>query len=280
MAILAVVVLCAVFAPQLAPYDPRDINILDAREPPLTEGHLLGTDLLGRDMLSRLIFGARSSMTVSLTALGVAVAIGTLLGLIAGYVGGGVDRAIMRGTDAVLGFPAILSAMVIVAVLGQGLQNVVLAVVLTTWPRFSRMIRGEVLKLREREFVTFAKVTGIRSSVILRTHILPNVLSVLLIVATLMIAEVILLEAALSFLGLGFAPGDPAWGLMVSEGSQVLRQSWWVSVLPGVAITSVVIAMNYLGDWLGDVLDPNRRPMAVAGVEIPPIEQQVPGGQP
>jgi peptide/nickel transport system permease protein len=270
--VLGVVAVCAVFAPLLAPYDPARLSLLDARLAPLSPGHLLGTDLLGRDILSRLIFGARSSATVATTALLAAVVVGALVGLIAGYAGATVDRIAMRVTDAVLGFPAILTAMLIVVVLGQGVQNVVLAVVLTTWPRFARMLRGEVLRYREREFVQFAKVSGVGSATILVRHILPNVASTLIVVSTLMIAEVILLEASLSFLGLGFPPGAPAWGIMVAEGREVLRQAWWLSVFPGLVITSVVVAINFVGDWLGDVLDPNRRATVVPGVEIAPLE--------
>ena len=269
LTVFAVVVVCAVLAPQIAPFDPTDISLLDARQPPLSEGHPLGTDLLGRDMLSRLIFGARSSMTVAVTALLAAVIVGSFVGLIAGYAGGTVDRIAMRVTDAVLGFPAILTAMLIVVIFGQGLQNVVLAVVLTTWPRFARMLRGEVLRYREREFVLFARISGANDVTILVRHILPNLINTLLVVATLMMAEVILLEASLSFLGLGFPPGAPAWGIMVAEGREVLRQAWWLSLFPGLVITMVVVATNFLGDWLGDVLDPNRRQTVIPGLELP-----------
>lgn len=276
LTILATVAICAIFAPFLAPRDPADLSLLDSRKPPLSEGFLLGTDLLGRDILSRLIFGARSSMAVAVTALLASVAVGSAVGLVAGYVGGTVDRIAMRVTDAVLGFPAILTAMLIVVIFGQGLQNVVLAVVLTTWPRFARMLRGEVLRYREREFVLFAKVAGVSGPSILVRHILPNLMNTLIVVATLMLAEVILLEASLSFLGLGFPPGSPAWGIMVAEGREVLRQAWWVSLFPGLVITIVVVATNFFGDWLGDVLDPNRRQIVVPGVELPAAEAKAP----
>jgi peptide/nickel transport system permease protein len=257
--ILVLVLLCAVFASFVAPHDPRAIALGDARQPPLSPGHFLGTDLLGRDMLSRLIYGARDALVVSVLAISAAVGVGSVLGLVAGFVGGIVDRIIMRITDAVLAFPAILIAMLIVVILGQGFQNVLLAVVFTTWPRFARMLRGEVLKLRELEFVVFARVAGTPTHRILLRHIFPNVAPVLLVVATLMTAEVILLAASLSFLGLGYAPGDPAWGLMVSEGRAVLRQTWWLALFPGLAITVVVIAVNFVGDWLSERWDPQRR---------------------
>jgi peptide/nickel transport system permease protein len=275
LGILAVVVLCALFAPFLAPHDPQDLSLIDSRLPPLSPGFPLGTDQLGRDILSRLIYGARSSMTVAVTALTAAVVVGSIVGLVAGYAGATVDRIAMRVTDAVLGFPAILTAMLIVVILGQGIQNVILAVVLTTWPRFARMLRGEVLRYRQQDFVLFARIAGVSSPAILLRHILPNVLNTLIVVSTLMIAEVVLLEASLSFLGLGFPPGAPAWGIMVAEGREVLRQAWWLSVFPGLVITLVVIATNFVGDWLGDVLDPNRRQILVPGVELP-----APGAEP
>jgi peptide/nickel transport system permease protein len=275
LGILAVVVLCALFAPFLAPHDPQDLSLIDSRLPPLSPGFPLGTDQLGRDILSRLIYGARSSMTVAVTALTAAVVVGSIVGLVAGYAGATIDRVAMRVTDAVLGFPAILTAMLIVVILGQGIQNVILAVVLTTWPRFARMLRGEVLRYRQQDFVLFARIAGVSSPMILLRHILPNVLNTLIVVSTLMIAEVVLLEASLSFLGLGFPPGAPAWGIMVAEGREVLRQAWWLSVFPGLVITCVVIATNFVGDWLGDVLDPNRRQTLVPGVELP-----APGAEP
>ena len=221
----------------------------------------LGTDRLGRDMLSRLIYGARTSVKISLFALGAGAVIGTVLGLISGYKGGWVDTVIMRVTDAAMGFPTILAAMIIVTILGAGMWNIILAIMVTVWARFSRMIRGEVLNVRNRDFVMVARITGVSGPVILWRHIFPNVVNTLLIIATLLVGQTILLEASLSFLGLGLEPGAAAWGLMVAEGRDVLIDMWWLALFPGLVITAVVMAFNYFGDWLRDTLDPKLRRM-------------------
>ena len=258
--IMTILVVCAVFAPLLAPHDPIAINMLDSRTPPGVDWtYPLGTDIMGRDMLSRLIYGARTSVIISMIAMGTGVLIGTVLGLIAGYKGGWFDMITMRAADAAMGFPTILVAMIIVVMLGTGMQNIILAVALTTWARFARMIRGDVLAIKEQDFVTMANIAGVTTPVIISRHVFPNTINTLMVLASLQIGQVILLEAALSFLGLGLPPGHPAWGIMVSEGHTVILDVWWLALLPGVAITLVVLAFNFFGDWMRDTLDPKLR---------------------
>ena len=248
------------FAPLLTPYDPGKTSILDSRTPPgQTLEHPLGTDVLGRDVLTRLIFGARTAMFISLVALGSGAFVGSVLGLVAGYRGGLADAVIMRAAAAALGFPTVLVAMIIVTILGAGIQNIILAVVLTVWARFARMIRGDVLSIKELDFATFAKIAGLSTSMIILRHIFPNTINTLMVVTSLLVGQVILLEASLSFLGLGLPPGAPAWGIMVSEGKDEILHVWWLSLFPGVAITVVVLAFNFFGDWLRDTLDPKLR---------------------
>ena len=258
--ILTILLVCAALAPQLSPYDPDDKDIINSRIPPgQTSDYLLGTDILGRDMLSRLIFGARTTVYISLVALATGAIVGTVLGLIAGYLGGMIGAAIMRIADAVMGFPTILVALVIVVLLGQGTENIIIAVAVTVWARFARMIRGDTLSIRERDYVILAKIAGVSPPVIIIRHVFPNVVNTLMVLTSLQVGQVILLEASLSFLGLGLAPGSPAWGIMVAEGRNVILDMWWLSLFPGVAITIVVMAFNFLGDWLRDYLDPKLR---------------------
>src|SRR5918999_139063 len=260
LAIVTVLLVCAAFAPLLTPHDPLEISILDSRLAPGDSlSHPLGTDVLGRDILARLIFGARTAMFISLVALSAGAFVGSVLGLVAGYRGGWLDILIMRAADAALGFPTILVAMIVVTILGAGIENIILAVVLTVWARFARMIRGDVLYIRELDFVTFAKIAGVSTTMVIIRHIFPNTINTLMVVTSLQVGQVILLEASLSFLGLGLPPGAPAWGIMVSEGRTELLSVWWLSLFPGVAITVVVLAFNFFGDWLRDTLDPKLR---------------------
>ena len=185
--------------------------------------------------------------------------VGTVLGLIAGYLGGIIGATIMRIADAVMGFPTILVALVIVVLLGQGTENIIIAVAVTVWARFARMIRGDTLSIKERDYVILARIAGVSTPVIIIRHIFPNVVNTLMVLTSLQVGQVILLEASLSFLGLGLAPGSPAWGIMVSEGRNVILDMWWLSLFPGVAITIVVMAFNFFGDWLRDYLDPKLR---------------------
>ena len=258
--VITVLVILAVFADVLSPHDPRDQNLRDARTPPFqTWDYPLGTDFVGKDILSRLIYGARTSAFISMFALGAGVVVGTVLGLISGYAGKWVDTIIMRIADATMGFPSILLAMIIVAILGTGLMPIVVAVAVSTWPRIARMIRGEVLSVKDADFVILARIAGVSPAVIIWRHVFPNVLNTLMVITSLSVAGVILTEASLSFLGLGLPPGDPAWGIMVSEGRQSLLRMWWISLFPGVVITVVVMAFNFFGDWLRDTLDPKLR---------------------
>ena len=251
---------CAIFAPWLAPHETDTLNILNKNiAPGETVEHLLGTDTLGRDILSRMIFGARTTVVISLMALVTGGVVGTVLGLVSGYMGGWADAVIMRVTDAALGFPTILVALVIAVILGKGTEVIILAVALTVWARFARMIRGDVLAVKILDFVTVAKISGVSTPVVIWRHIFPNVVNTLMVVTSLLVGQVILLEAALSFLGLGLAPGAPSWGIMVSEGKEVILDVWWLSLFPGLAITIVVLAFNFFGDWIRDYMDPKLR---------------------
>ncbi len=258
--IMTLLVVCAVFAPLLAPHDPTEVSILDAKIAPGEDlTYPLGTDILGQDMLSRLIYGARTAVLISLIALGTGAFVGTALGLAAGFRTGWLDIIIMRAADATLGFPTILVAMIVVTILGAGIENIVLAVTVTVWARFARMIRGDVLGLKELDFVTSAKIAGLSSSMIIARHIFPNTINTLMVITSLQVGQVILLEASLSFLGLGLPVGAPSWGIMVSEGRAVILDVWWLALLPGLAITAVVLAFNFFGDWMRDTLDPKLR---------------------
>ena len=258
--IVAVLLVCAIFAPLLAPHDPMEISILEAKiAPGETWTYPLGTDVLGQDMLSRLIYGARTAVFIGMVALGTGAFVGTVLGLVSGFMAGWIDSLIMRITDAVMGFPTILVAMIIVTILGAGMENIILAVAVTVWARFARMIRGEVLSIKELDFVVLARIAGVSTPVIIARHVFPNTVNTLLVITSLQVGQVILLEASLSFLGLGLPVGAPAWGIMVSEGRNVILDVWWLALFPGLAITAVVLAFNFFGDWLRDALDPKLR---------------------
>jgi peptide/nickel transport system permease protein len=261
LVILTMLIVCAIFAPLLAPHNPQQLNKRDREIAPFqTTRFLLGTDKAGKDILSRLICGARTSVFISLVALGTGAIVGSSIGVMSGYYGGRVDIALMRLVDAVLGFPTVLLALIIVAIAGgAGVGNVIVAVAATVWARFARQARGEVLSIKERDFVTLAVVAGVSSPVIMWRHVFPNVVNTILIVISLLVGQTILLEASLSFLGVGVPPGDPAWGIMVSEGRDQIFDIWWLALFPGIAITVVVMAMNFFGDWLRDTLDPRLR---------------------
>jgi peptide/nickel transport system permease protein len=263
--ILGVVTLVAVFANQLAPHNP-EVGILAARfKPPfwLTGGtteYLLGTDQLGRDVLSRLIFGARISLVVGFTAVIFAGTVGTLLGILSGYLGGWVDQVIMRLTDTWLALPALTFAIFLAAIVGPSMWNIVIILGITYWTRYARVIRGEVLSLKEREFVRLAIVAGCSKWTIMRRHILPNVINSAIVLGSLMLGVVIIAEATLSFLGIGVPPPQPAWGLMLADGKQGLMVGyWWLTVFPGLGIMLLVLSANLLGDWLRVKFDPQLR---------------------
>ncbi|HVN97261.1 MAG TPA: ABC transporter permease [Syntrophorhabdaceae bacterium] len=263
MLILIGFVLAAIFAEFLAPGNPKQIDLPHALMKPLTTVGAttvwLGTDKLGRDILSRIIFGARVSLTVALIGVIAAGSVGTFLGIIAGFKGGTVDSIISRAIDVMLGFPTILFALVLAIVLGPSLFNVALVVILVYWARYARQARGEALKVREMDYVTLARTAGCSNLVIMFRHIFPNVVNSLLIVSTVNIGTVITLEATLSFLGAGVPPPAPSWGTMCADGRDLLVSAWWVSFMPGLAITLVVLSGNIFGDWLRDRLDPNLR---------------------
>jgi peptide/nickel transport system permease protein len=264
-AILLIIALVAVFADQLAPHNP-EIGSLTARfKPPVwqtggTAKYLLGTDQLGRDVLSRLVFGARVSMVVGITAVLFAGALGTALGIVSGYLGGWVDQVIMRITDTWLALPALTFAIFLAAIVGPSMWNIVFILGLTYWTRYARVVRGEVLSLREREFVRLAVVAGCSKWTIMSRHILPNVVNSAVVLASLMLGVVIITEATLSFLGVGVPPPQPAWGLMLSDGKQGLMVGyWWLTIFPGLCIMLMVLSANLLGDWLRVKLDPQLR---------------------
>ena len=258
--IVTILLISAVFAPLLSPHDPTLFSMLDAKIAPGEDWkYPLGTDVMGRDMLSRLIYGARTAMFMAVVALGSGAVVGTALGLISGYRGGWIDALAMRMADAAMGFPSILVAMMMVVLLGAGMEIIILTVALTTWARFSRMIRGEVLSIKELDFVILARIAGVSTSTIILRHVFPNTVNTLMILTSLQVGQVILLEASLSFLGMGLPPGAPAWGIMVAEGRTVILDLWWLALFPGLAITVVVVAFNFFGDWLRDTMDPKLR---------------------
>jgi peptide/nickel transport system permease protein len=263
--ILVSIALIAVFANQLAPHNP-EVGSLTARfKPPFwlkggSTEYLLGTDQLGRDVLSRLIFGARVSMVVGFTAVIFAGVVGTTLGIISGYLGGWVDQVIMRLTDTWLALPALTFAIFLAAIVGPSMWNIVIILGVTYWTRYARVIRGEVLSLKEREFVRLAIVAGCSKMTIMWRHILPNIINSAVVLGTLMVGVVIITEATLSFLGVGVPPPEPAWGLMLSDGKQGLMVGyWWLTVFPDACIVLMVLSANVLGDWLRIKLDPQLR---------------------
>jgi peptide/nickel transport system permease protein len=256
LAIIAVIILLAIFAPVVSPQDPLAIDYAHAAAPPGVGGHLLGTDAVGRDMLSRLIYGTRISLQVGIVAVGIASSLGTAVGLAAGYYGGVVDGALMRAVDVFLAFPVIVLAIAIIAVLGPSLMNVILALGLVAWTTYARVVRGQVLVLRELDFVQAARAIGTSDGRIIVRHILPNALAPIIVLATVGMAAAIIAEAALSFLGLGVQPPTPSWGTMLNEGRAFLRTAPHISTFPGLAIMLTVLGFNFLGDGLRDALDP------------------------
>ncbi len=254
--ILIMLVLMAIFAPYISPQDPDEMNLGASLEPPSSE-HWLGTDRMGRDMLSRIIYGTRVSLLVGVIAVGISGTLGLILGTLAGYYGGIIDGIIMRLVDILLAFPSILLAISLVAVLGPSLVNVMFAIGIVNWVSYARLIRGELLSLKEKEFISAVRAMGASTPRIIIKHMLPNAIAPIIVMATLGMAGAIITESSLSFLGIGVQPPTPSWGQMLSEGREIIRQAWWVSTFPGVAIMIVVLAFNLLGDSLRDALDPN-----------------------
>jgi len=257
-------VIPALFASQVAPYDPLQGSLSKRLKPPAwqqggTIEHPLGTDKLGRDMLSRIIYGARVSLMVSLVAIFVGGIIGTGLGLISGYFGGWVDALLMRLVDISLSLPTILLALVLVAAVGPSFGTVITILMIFLWARYARLVRGETLSIKERDFIARARVAGASHIRIMARYIFPNVVNSLVVLATLQVGYVILLESTLSFLGAGLPRPTPAWGLMIADGRELIVTAWWVSMFPGLAIMLTVLSLNLLGDWLRDHLDPKLR---------------------
>lgn len=257
-------VIPAVFAAQVAPHDPLKGALAKRLQPPVwqqggTIEHPLGTDKVGRDILSRIIYGARVSLAVSLVAIFVGGVLGTTLGLMSGYYGGWVDSLLMRLVDISLSLPTILLALVLVAAMGPSFGTVIGVLVVLLWARYARLVRGETLAIKERDFIARARVAGASHTRIMARYIFPNVVNSLIVLATLQVGYVILLESALSFLGAGLPRPTPAWGLMIADGRELIVTAWWVSMFPGLAIMLTVLSLNLLGDWLRDHFDPKLR---------------------
>ncbi len=262
-AIVGVAVACAVIAPLLAPSDPYAQSLGNRLIPPVwdTGGswtHPLGTDPLGRDILSRIIYGARISISAGALAVAVSMVLGVLTGLLAGYFRGTVDAVASNLVDVMLAFPFLLLALVAVAALGPGFGNMIVVLGLTGWPVYTRVVRAETLKYREREFILAARALGLGSFRILRAHVLPNLVNTIIVMASLEVARMIILESFLSFLGLGIQPPTPSWGAMLGEGRVYMLTHWWLATLPGAAIFVTTLGINLFGDGLRDLLDPHR----------------------
>jgi peptide/nickel transport system permease protein len=264
LTIIAAFVVAGILAPLLSPASPYEQSLRNRFKPPAWEeggswAHPLGTDRLGRDMLARILYGSRVSLAAGVVTVLLASALGAAVGLVAGYYGGRVDAVLMRMTDATMSFPVILLALILAVTVGPSFFNVVLAIAVVLWARYARVIRGQVLTLMELDFIAQARIAGAGAWRIITRHLAPNTLNTLVVLVTLQVGYVIIVEAALSFLGAGIPPPTPAWGSMIAEGRDFVTSAWWVSFLPGLAILLVVLAFNLLGDWLRDTLDPKLR---------------------
>ena len=261
--LLIIFVLTALIGPYLVEHDPLKGSLRDRLEPPLWAGgtvdHILGTDRLGRDVLSRIVSGARMSLTVCVVVIAIAGSIGTAVGTLSGYVGGWLDRVLMRLVDLALSLPVILLALLIGAVSGPSFGNIVLVISLVLWSQYARMSRGETMRVKNEDYVDLARTSGLGHVRIIARHVLPNIAPSLIVVATLQVGVVIVLEASLSFLGVGVPPPNPSWGSMVADGRSYVVTAWWVSLFPGIAILLVVMAVNIVGDMLTDRINPALR---------------------
>ena len=258
---LVVLALTAAFAPQLATHDPFKQDLRARLAPPVwtaegSSAHILGTDQLGRDILSRVIYGARISLLVGVSVVLIAGTVGTLLGLLAGFLGGRVDTLLMRTVDVFLAFPFLLLAIIFMAMLGASLGNIILVLSITGWVEYARVVRSQVLSVRELEYITAAKALGAHTLPIMLKHVLPNVVASVIVIGSLQLGTVIIAEASLTFLGLGIPPSIPTWGSMLATGREYFVLAWWLPTFPGLAIVVTVLAVNFLGDWLRDVFDP------------------------
>jgi len=263
-AALVLFVLVAVFAPLISPASPLAIDLGAALRPPFWAGggstdHLLGTDQLGRDVLSRIIHGTRPALIVSLASVSIAAVIGSSIGILSAYSSGWVDQVLMRIVDVMLSFPAMLLALLLAARLGPGLGNVIIVISLILWASYARQVRGDAMVVMKKDFLALARTGGRRGPGIMARHVLPNVVNTIIVMGTLQIGIVIILEASLSFLGVGVPPPDPTWGGMITDGRGLIETAWWLSVAPGLAILGLVLAVNVVGEWLEGYLDPRRR---------------------
>lgn len=264
LVIVTALVLCALGAPLLAPRSPVEGSLGERLIPPVgmegwQAGHVLGTDRHGRDVLSRLIHGARISLSVSVVGIILTGTLGSLVGLVAGFHGGWIEAVLMRLVDVSLSLPGILIAVLLSVVFEPSFTNVIIVVVFLLWPSYARLTRGETLGLKQQDFVALARVAGCSGPTIMFRHIVPNLVPSILVLATLHVGYIIVLEAALSFLGVGIPPPTPSWGVMVADGRGLIERAWWVSILPGIAILVTVLSLNILGDWVRDRLDPKLR---------------------
>lgn len=262
--LLGGILICAVLAPQIAPHDPNAGSLMDQYMPPAwhvggSPDHLFGTDYFGRDVLSRLIYGARVSILVAASAIFISALFGTFLGLISGYSGGRLDAMIMRLTDGMWSIPWLVVAIVIAAALGASLLNTVFILAFFGWPMYARQVRASSLVIKQQDYVALAKVAGASGPRMIRRHYIPNIVPLFLVLATLDIGNIILAEATLSFLGVGVPPPTASWGTMAAAGQGLIATKWWLAFLPGIAIFVTVMAANVLGDWLRDYLDPKLR---------------------
>jgi peptide/nickel transport system permease protein len=264
LVLVVLVVLVAIFAPILSPHDPAKQNIVHRLKPPFWDQdgsmeHPLGTDSVGRDLLSRVIYGSRISIFIGLAATAASALLGVSLGLIAGFLGGSTDSVISRVGDVQQAIPFLVLAIAVAAMLGPGLFNLILVLVITTWVTFFRVVRGEVLSVREEQYVLGAQSIGASNIRIMLRYILPNVAASIIVIATLLVANMIIFEASLSFLGLGVPSSVPTWGRIVADGREYIADEWWIAFFPGLAILITVMGINLLGDWLREDLDPKRK---------------------
>ena len=264
LAIVSILIVCALGAPVLAPRSPVEGSLGERLIPPMgMEGwkaeHPLGTDRHGRDVLSRLVYGARISLSVSVVGILLTGALGSLVGLVAGFYGGWTEAVLMRLVDVSLSLPGILIAVLLSVAFEPSFTNVIIVVIFLLWPSYARLTRGETLGLKQQDFVALARTAGCSNRTIMFRHVVPNLIPSILVLATLHVGYVIVLEAALSFLGVGIPPPTPSWGVMVADGRGLIERAWWVSILPGIAILMTVLSLNMLGDWVRDRLDPKLR---------------------
>ena len=263
---IVLVIVCGLFAPLLAPHSPLDSSLSATLQPPIgfggTWSHALGTDELGRDILSRLLYGARVSMIIGLGAVGLSTVVGVAVGLVSAYSGGAVDAILMRLVEVQFAFPTIILALILAAVIGPGVTTVFISVIAVYWAYFARLTRGEALKVKTSDFVSLARVAGASRYRIVTRHLFPNITNGVIVLFSLQVASGITFEAALSFLGLGIQPPNPSWGSMLGAGRGYVTIAWWLSVIPGAVIALTILSLNMLGDWVRDKLDPKRQRLA------------------